>query len=121
MTDSIASTMAKPRSRKKRAVDSSSLPHEIDSAGRTRAATRILVKLPTSTNFAPAIMNDTTRGAEIPELGVESETSEADYLSPQELISRSNLLANAARRATAFEAEFREGGVYDCHERETER
>jgi hypothetical protein len=45
--------------------------------------------------------------------GVESETSEADYLSPQELISHTDLLANTARRATALEAEFREGGVYD--------
>jgi hypothetical protein len=60
---------ARPRSRKKPTESSASLPHEINSAGRTRAATRILVKLPKSTASAPADLNETTRGAEFPELG----------------------------------------------------
>ncbi|KAJ7349505.1 hypothetical protein DFH08DRAFT_807969 [Mycena albidolilacea] len=67
MTDTDAAVpKAKSSSRRKQTTSSTSLPHEIDSAGRTRAATRILVKLPKSNASAPA---DLTPGAEIPELG----------------------------------------------------
>ncbi|KAJ7301929.1 hypothetical protein DFH08DRAFT_827132 [Mycena albidolilacea] len=67
MTDADAAVpKAKSSSRRKQTTSSTSLPHEIDSAGRTRAATRILVKLPKSNASAPA---DLTPGAEIPELG----------------------------------------------------
>jgi hypothetical protein len=67
MTDVDATVpKAKSSSRKKQTTSSTSLPHEIDSADRTTAATRILVKLPKSTASAPA---DLTLGAEIPELG----------------------------------------------------
>ncbi|KAJ7343688.1 hypothetical protein DFH08DRAFT_811043 [Mycena albidolilacea] len=151
MTDTDAAVpKAKSSSRRKQTTSSTSLPHEIDSAGRTRAATRILVKLPKSNASAPA---DLTPGAEIPELGdtratttegvplpvpfpidasdagsglptlqtvsssslsgVELGLSETENLSPQELLSRTHLLANAARQASALEASFREGGVYN--------
>ncbi|KAJ7323919.1 hypothetical protein DFH08DRAFT_817401 [Mycena albidolilacea] len=147
----IAPAKSRPRSRKKPTESSASLPPEIDSAGRTRAATRILVNLPKSTASAPAGMNESIRDAEIPELGdtrattadggplpipfshnvsesgsglpalqtvsnsslsgVESETSETEYISPQELVSRTHLLANAARQASALGADLRDGGV----------
>ncbi|KAJ7820787.1 hypothetical protein B0H14DRAFT_3472100 [Mycena olivaceomarginata] len=148
-----APTKPKPRSRKKPTESSASLPHEIDSMGRTRAATRILVKLPKSTASAPADLHETEHSAEIPELGetraittgsallpvpfpsnvgesgselpalqtvsssslsgVELEASETEYISPQELVSRTHLLANATRRAQALGADLRDGGVYD--------
>ncbi|KAJ7824471.1 hypothetical protein B0H14DRAFT_2597248 [Mycena olivaceomarginata] len=120
-----APAKSRPRSRKKPTESSASLPPEINSVGRTRATTRILVNLPKSTASTPAGMNESIRGAEIPELGdthtttadggplpipfshnvsesgsglpalqtvsnsslsgVESETSETEYISPQEL------------------------------------
>ncbi|KAJ7790445.1 hypothetical protein B0H14DRAFT_2625997 [Mycena olivaceomarginata] len=64
-----APAKSRPRSRKKPTESSASLPPEIDSVGRTRAATRILVNLPKSTASAPAGTNESVRSAEIPELG----------------------------------------------------
>ncbi|KAJ7857711.1 hypothetical protein B0H14DRAFT_2578279 [Mycena olivaceomarginata] len=63
-----ASAKAK-RLRKKHSEEATGLPHEMDSVGRSRAATRILVKLPRSTASAPTLLNESTSGAEIPELG----------------------------------------------------
>jgi hypothetical protein len=90
---------------------------EIPILGETRAVT---------TDGAPLSVpfpNDVSEGGSgLPTLqtvsssslsGVEHETSEAGSMGPQELISRTHLLANAARRATDLEAELREGGVYD--------
>jgi hypothetical protein len=45
--------------------------------------------------------------------GVELEASETEYISSQELVSRTHLLANAARRAAVLGADLRNGGVYD--------
>ncbi|KAJ7825234.1 hypothetical protein B0H14DRAFT_2596743 [Mycena olivaceomarginata] len=59
----------KSRPKKKFPDDPSGLPHEIDSAGRTRAATRILVNLPKSSASAPANLNETSTSAEFPALG----------------------------------------------------
>ncbi|KAJ7725438.1 hypothetical protein B0H14DRAFT_2641313 [Mycena olivaceomarginata] len=71
MADSVEdAAKAKPRSRKKTPAASASLPPEIDSAGRTCTATRILVNLPKSTASAPANANanETPLGAEFPVL-----------------------------------------------------
>ncbi|KAJ7894190.1 hypothetical protein B0H14DRAFT_2559323 [Mycena olivaceomarginata] len=65
----IASTQAKPHSRKKHPEEAAGLPHKIDSARRTRAATQILVKLLKSMASAPANLNESSSGAEIPKLG----------------------------------------------------
>jgi hypothetical protein len=64
-----APTKPKPRLRKKPTESSTSLTHEIDSVGRMRAATRILVKLSKSTASAPANLHEMEHSAEIPELG----------------------------------------------------
>jgi hypothetical protein len=64
-----ASSKAKAHLKKKFPDDPAGLLHEIDSAGRTRAATRILVNLPKSSTSAPANLNEMSTSAEFPALG----------------------------------------------------
>jgi hypothetical protein len=56
-------------SKKKLPDDPAGLPHEIDSAGRTRATTCILVNLPKSSTSAPATLNEMSTSTEFPTLG----------------------------------------------------
>jgi hypothetical protein len=91
MTDVDAAVpKAKSSSRRKQTMSSTSLLHEIDSAGRTRAATRILVKLPKSNASAPA---DLMPGVEIPESPVVITFSLWGWLQPFNSQFKSTALA----------------------------
>ncbi|KAJ7351201.1 hypothetical protein DFH08DRAFT_957535 [Mycena albidolilacea] len=86
---------------------------EIPELGDTHATTTDGTPLPVPFSYDASEMRSglpalqTVLGSSLS--GVESETSEMENMGPLELISRTNLLANAARHTAALEAEFREG------------
>ncbi|KAJ7337002.1 hypothetical protein DFH08DRAFT_813294 [Mycena albidolilacea] len=137
------STKAKPHLKKKLPKAPASLPHEINSAGRTWAATRILINLPKFTASAPANLNKASISTEIPILGDTCaittnsaplpvpfsndvsnngsgfpalQTVSGSSLSavePKYFEMENMVLSSLSVCAAALEAKFHEGGVHD--------